>query len=571
MHNLNIFFFRLTLFTLIFLLSSINIFSQNIFSQPSFKNYSNVFSKKDSLRGYLNEYRSIYDVKFYDLNIIIDDKKYELISSYNIISFLANNNIENKIQIDLAYNMNISSIEFEGKKLNFEREHNAVYIYFNRLIKQDEIVEIKINYHGKPRKAVNPPWDGGFSWSKDKNGKAWIGVSCQGLGASTWWPCKDHQSDEPDSMRITYTVRSNLETISNGNLKKQFYEWSSELNDSVNVTEWFVSYPINNYNVTFYIGDYKKISDHYISSNDTLSLNYYVLSYNVEKAKKHFEQVKPMMSCFELYFGKYPFWNDGYALIETSYLGMEHQSAIAYGNNFLPGYYGNKSFIDNLEFDFIIIHETGHEWWGNSITTNDIADMWVHEGFCTYAEALYVECIYGYDKMLSYVNNQKNNVKNDKPIIGPYYVNKKGSNDMYSKGSLMLHTIRNIINDDDLWFNIIKDIAIKFQHSSINGADIINFINSRIELDLTSFFNQYLNYKDIPTFVYKIEKQGRNYVILYKWIAIKDFNMPIVISNGLNDYRIYPEKNWKELNLGSIDIHDLHIRNDLFYINLKKL
>ena len=253
------------------------------------------------------------------------------------------------------------------------------------------------------------------SISGNNNNKPWIGVSCQGIGASLWWPCKDHQSDEPDSMRIKVAVRYPLKIIANGDLRSDTAIWDQYFNSWMNVSEWFVSYPINNYNVTLNIGDYVHFSDNYISNNDTLRLDYYVLNGNEHRAKQHFAQVKPMMQCFENYFGRYPFWNDGYALVETSYLGMEHQSAIAYGNNYLPGYRGSLSYSGGLDFDYIIIHETGHEWWGNSITTNDIADMWVHEGFCTYSEALYVECIYGYDEMIKYVNNQKRFIRNNSP------------------------------------------------------------------------------------------------------------------------------------------------------------
>jgi aminopeptidase N len=270
--------------------------------------------------------------------------------------------------------MEVLLVEFEGEKLEFSREFDAVYIYFNREIKKGEQSNIKVWYCGYPRKAVNPPWDGGFSWKKDKNDKPWIGVSCQGLGASVWWPCKDHQSDEPDSMRITCTARYPLKIVANGDLRSDTSVWNQYFNSWVNVREWFVSYPINNYNVSLNIGDYEHFSGNYTSENDTLKMDYYVLHDNLEKAKEHFKQVNPMMECFENYFGKYPFWNDGYALVETSYLGMEHQSAIAYGNDFLPGYHGHTSHIDDLEFDFIIVHESGHEWWGNAITTNDIAD-----------------------------------------------------------------------------------------------------------------------------------------------------------------------------------------------------
>lgn len=299
-------------------------------------------------------------------------------------------------------------------------------------------------------------------------------------------------------------------------------------------------------------------------------MDYYVLSDNLVKAKEHFKQVKPMMECFEKYFGAYPFWNDGYALVETPYLGMEHQSAIAYGNDYLPGYHGNTRFIDGLNFDFIIVHESGHEWWGNSITTNDIADMWVHEGFCTYSEVLYVECMYGYDAMLSYINSKKESVRNDKPVIGPYHVNVEGSSDMYNKGSLMLHTLRSLIDDDEMWFEIIKGIANDFKYKTVDGQEIINYINEKSGKDFTYFFNQYLKNKEIPNFQYNLQKEGRNYTLVYRWEAITEFDMPILINTGNNDFWIYPNIVWKELDLGSFDIHDFKVRDDLFFIDIKK-
>jgi aminopeptidase N len=530
---------------------------------------SQEFSRKDSLRGNLTEVRTCYDVTFYDLFVMVDEKELFLDRSYNIINFNVVSDF-NKIQIDLALNMEVMRIEFENDELNFTREFDAVFVDFPRMLKKGEQASIKVWYAGYPRKAVNPPWDGGFSWKNDKNGNPWIGVSCQGLGASVWWPCKDHQSDEPDSMRITCMARSPLKIIANGDLRSDTSIWNQYLNSWVNVREWFISYPINNYNVTLNIGDYVNFSEVYVSGNDTLKMDYYVLHDNLEKAKSHFQQVKPMMECFENYFGKYPFWKDGYALVETPYLGMEHQSAIAYGNDFLPGYHGNTSHIDGLEFDFIIVHESGHEWWGNSITTNDIADMWVHEGFCTYAEVLYVECMYGYDAMLSYVNNQKRSVRNDKPVIGPYHVNAEGSSDMYFKGSLMLHTLRNLIADDVLWFEIIKGIANDFKYQTIDGQVIINYINEKSGKDFTDFFNQYLKNKEIPEFQYKLQKEGRNITLLYRWEAIISFDMPILINTGRKDFWVYPNEQWKEMDLGSFDKHEFRIRDDLFFIDVKK-
>lgn len=543
------------------------IFLSLIFSLSAL---SQEFTYSDSLRGNLSEFRSCYDVYYYDLDITVDDYQQKIINSYNNIHIKALSNFQT-IQIDLFENLKIHSIQFEHKKLEFQRIHNAVFINFPRIINENEKISFKVLYSGKPRVAVNPPWDGGFSWEKDNNGNSWVGVSCQGLGASSWWPCKDHQSDEPDSMKITSTVRYPLQVISNGKKKSDKTFFSEELQSKANKSSWYVSYPINNYNVTLCIGDYKYFNDIHINNFDTLELDYYVLKYNYNKARDHFQQVNPMLECFEKYFGPYPFYKDGYTLIETPYLGMEHQSAIAYGNNYLPGYNGNKQFIAGLDFDYIIVHETGHEWWGNSITTNDIADMWIHEGFCTYSEVLYVECIYGYDIMLKYVNNQKRSVRNDKPIIGPYNVNKKGSNDMYQKGSLMLHTLRSLIDNDSLWFSIIKGISEEFKYKIVDGIEIINYINEKVDLDLYYFFKQYLNNADIPIFEYKIQKNGRGSTLLYRWNAINDFNMNIKVNIGQKDLWLSPDSEWKEYGLGNTDIKSFNVRDDLFYVNVKKI
>jgi aminopeptidase N len=547
---------RLIFYILICSIST-NLFSQN-------------YSKGDSLRGNLSSFRSCYDVFFYDLYIIVDDKQKKILNSSNNIHLTALTDFQ-KIQIDLFENLKIHSIKFEDKELDFQRIYNAVFINFPRVIESDENIFFKITYSGNPRVAVNPPWDGGFSWEKDKNDNSWIGVSCQGLGASSWWPCKDHQSDEPDSMKITCSVRTPLQVISNGNLINDTVVYNKDLNTLTTKSSWFVSYPINSYNVTLCIGDYIHFNDIYLNQEDTLDLDYYVLSYNKKKAMEHFKQVKPMLACFEKYFGPYPFWSDGYALVETPYLGMEHQSAIAYGNNFLPGYNGNTKFTAGFDFDYIIIHETGHEWWGNSVTTNDIADMWIHEGFCTYSEVLYVECIYGYDAMLEYVNNQKNSVRNDKPIVGPYNVNTRGSNDMYQKASLMLHTLRSVIDNDSLWFSLIKGISYEFKHKTIDGIDIINYINSVIQRDFSIFFNQYLNTKEIPILEYKIQKNGREHTLIYRWDAISGFNMNVLVNDGIKDIWITPEDTWQELSLGFCDIKAFNIRQDLFFIDVKKI
>jgi len=547
--------------------------------------FSQEFTRKDSLRGELTPLRTCYDVTFYNLDVTIDEKKRCIENSFNKIHFIATEDFET-MQIDLAKNMDILLITFHVNEsdidsdhiidlipteLEYTREHDAVFVKLPREIKKGEQAAIQVWYDGHPRKAVNAPWDGGFSWKKDKNNNPWIGVSCQGLGASVWWPNKDHQSDEPDSMSISVSARKPLKIICNGNLRSEKTTWSSYLQDSINTSEWFVSYPINNYNVTLNIGDYVHFQDEYMSGEDTLDLSYYVLSYNEEKAKKHFEQVKPMMGCFEKYFGKYPFWEDGYALVETPYLGMEHQSAIAYGNDFLPGYHGSLGYSGGLEFDYIIIHETGHEWWGNSITTNDIADMWIHEGFCTYSEALYVECLYGYDQMIDYVNNQKRFIRNNSPIVGCYHVNNQGSGDMYQKGSAMLHTLRSLIEDDELWFSIIGEISDKFKYQTIDAKQVMNYIMERTDKDLNVFFSQYLNHSELPEFQYQLIKEGRHTTLKYRWEAIEMFDMPLIVNAGNKDFWIYPNSEWKEMSLGKIDSREFKVKEELFLLDIKKV
>lgn len=552
------------------------LFNQAIFSQE--------FTRCDSLRGNLYSERSCYDVFYYDLDInVFYETKF--IYGSNTIYFTALEDF-NIIQIDLFENMNIDFIVFEGEQLLFYRDCNAVFIEFNREIKKNEKGKIQVQYRGNPKIAKNPPWDGGFSWEEDVNENIWIGVSCQGLGASSWWPCKDHQSDEPDSMRIACSIpyeKGDINVVSNGNLRSRYIIKGLGLRDDMKFYEWFVSYPINNYNVTLNIGDYTHFTDIHIRNKDTLNLDYYVLSYNEDVAKKWFKNVKPMLQCFESFLGPYPFKEDGFALVETPYLGMEHQSAIAYGNKYLKGYLGNQDFIAGLDFDYIIVHEAGHEWWGNSITTNDIADMWVQEGFCTYSEALYVECIYGYDAMINYILNQKKMIRNDSPIIGSYSVNNEGSTDMYQKSSVMLHTLRTLLSDDKLWIDILKGLQKEFQYKTIDGRDVIEYINIRSAYDLTAFFEQYLENKELPVFEYYIQKKKKKYYLNFRWNAINKFDMPILATVNINNTSdlisedniayswIYPSRYWKRLELKGVTSSNFKIAEHLFLLEVEKI
>ncbi|HEX9653365.1 MAG TPA: M1 family metallopeptidase, partial [bacterium] len=417
-----------------------------------------------------------------------------------------------------------------------------------------------------PIVAQRPPWDGGFTWEHDKAGNPWVVVTCQGTGASLWWPNKDHQADEPDSMMISITVPPGLENISNGRLRAR-----TVLPDSWTRCDWFVSYPINNYNVTINIGKYSHFSEWYVSNGDSLSLDYYVMPENLEKAKSHFKQVKPMMACFEKFFGKYPFPRDGYKLVESPHTGMEHQSAVAYGNLYLGGYRGRTWSEVGLKFDFIIIHETAHEWWGNSVTSKDIADMWIHESFGAYAEALFIECQWGRQESLKYINGKKPSVVNDRPIIGAYGVHKSGSGDMYDKGQLVLNTLRSVINNDPLWFSILHGLAETFKYQTITADDIFNYINEKTGQDLTYFFNQYFRHSNVPLLMVETRKKGKSVEARYKWQAdVPDFRMPIKVSTAPNKFQfITPTTEWQTIGLKGLNPEDFRMAGDLFYVDMK--
>jgi aminopeptidase N len=543
------------------------LFAQGVFAQP-LSGEKETFTQADTLRGTLLPERTWFDVTYYDLNIKVNPNERSL-SGYNDIYFRVLKS-HNLMQIDLYENMQVDSIVYNAQILTYKRLFNAVLITFPQSLKvADGIQHIKFYYSGKPTEAVRPPWDGGFVWSKDKEGNPFIGVACQGDGASLWWPNKDHQSEEPDSMRISCAVPKPLQCIANGQNKG-----TTDEGDYTRY-HWLVTYPINNYGVSLTIGNFKHFSDYYVSDKDSLLLNYYVLAYNLEKAKTHFEQVKPMMSCYEQFLGRYPFWRDGFALVETPYLGMEHQSGIAYGNNYRTGYNGYDFSHIGLTFDYIIIHEAGHEWWGNSLTSSDIADMWIHEGFCTYSESLYVECMFGYETAMKYINAKKPSVSNDIPIIGHYGVNREGSGDMYNKGMLILNTMRSIVNNDELWFATIKGLQTDFKYRIVDQDMILQYFNHKTGKDFTNFFKQYLFHSNMPTLAYKVEKQkGNDTQISYKWIAdAPEFDMPIeYIDSKGNRQRISPKTNeWQTITLKNVKPNGIKFADDLYYIEVKKM
>ena len=515
-----------------------------------------VFTKQDSLRGSITKERAWWDVKYYHLDIKVNPKdstitgsntiKYQVVQEYN------------RMQIDLQNPLEIYKVIQDGVELKYSREGNAFFIELVALQKPSTIKELTVFYGGKPKVAVNPPWDGGITWKKDSNGNPFIASSCQGLGASVWWPNKDHMYDEVESMLISVNVPGNLTNVSNGRLLSV-----KKLKDGTKTFNWYVSNPINNYGVNINIGDYVSFSEKYKGEKGDLDCSYYVLRDNLAKAKEQFKDVPRMLKAFEHWFGPYPFYEDSYKLVEAPYLGMEHQSSVTYGNGFQNGYRGRDLSGTGwgLKFDFIIIHESGHEWFANNITDKDIADMWIHESFTNYSESLFLEYYYGKDAGYEYVRGIRKNIENDKPIIGHYDVNSEGSSDMYYKGANMLHTIRQIVNDDEKWRTILRGLNSTFYHQTVTTKQIEDYLSTSVGVDLSSVFNQYLRDTRIPTLEYffKDKKLG------FRWTnCVTGFNMPVKVTLNGEEKWLKPTTDW---GTDSITVENPHLKIDVnFYV-----
>ena len=512
------------------------------FSGAQILSEKNKFTKQDTLRGSITPERAWWDVTYYHLDIAVNpEKKY--ISGKNTIHYkvLKSNTV---MQIDLQPPLKMTKVVQNGKTLEVKHEGNAHFINLKENQPIGSIQKLDVYYEGNPKEAVNAPWDGGFSWKKDANGNPFVATSCQGLGASVWWPNKDHMYEEVDSMLISVTVPKGLMDVSNGRLR------NIEKHETTTTYHWLVDNPINNYGVNVNIGDYAHFSEIYAGEKGPLDMDYYVLKNNLEKAKIQFKDAPKMMKAFEHWFGPYPFYEDGYKLVEAPYLGMEHQSSVTYGNQYKNGYLGSDLSQTGwgLKFDFIIVHESGHEWFANSITNKDIADMWIHESFTAYSENLFLDYYYGKKASAEYVIGTRKRIENDKPIIGAYNVNSEGSSDMYYKGSNMLHTLRQLIENDEKWRQILRGMNKTFYHQTVTTKQIEDFLSKETGIDLTAFFNQYLRTTKIPTLEYAI----KNDELRYRWTQIVDaFDMPIkIIINGKERW-IYPKAEWKTLSLKS--------------------
>ncbi|MCO6477626.1 MAG: M1 family metallopeptidase [Phaeodactylibacter sp.] len=497
------------------------------------------FTRQDTLRGSVTPERAWWDLTYYHLDIFVNPAD-STIAGSNTIQYrvLAPGQ---RMQIDLQPPLKIEKVMQNGASLPVQQDGNAWFVDLGEPRKPGTVEVVTVHYSGRPQIARRPPWDAALTWETDANGKPFVATSCQGDGASLWWPCKDHMYDEPDSMLISVRVPAGLMDVSNGRLRRV-----DDNGDGTKTFHWFVSNPINNYGVNVNIADYVHFSEQYQGEKGALDCDYYVLPYNLEKAKKQFQDVPRMMEAFEHWFGPYPFYEDGFKLVEVPYLGMEHQSSVTYGNGYLNGYRGFDLSGSGwgLKFDFIIIHEAGHEWFANSITYEDIADMWVHEGFTAYSENLFLDYHYGKEAGADYVIGTRANIRNDRPIIGVYDVNHRGSGDMYYKGANMLHTLRQIVYDDEKWRGILRGLNREFYHQTVSSQQVEAYLSAYTARDLSSFFDQYLRTVMIPRLEYRI--QGKK--LSYRWAnCVPGFDMPVRVLINEEEQWLLPASNeWKE-------------------------
>ena len=498
------------------------------------------FTHADTLRGSNTPQRSWWDVTFYDLHVSVMPAD-SSIRGWNGITYLVKRPAH-VMQIDLQVPLVVDSMVQQGRSLTYRRDGNAFFVTLVAPQRPGAHNTIDVYYHGQPRVATNPPWDGGFTWKHDSLGNRWIATSNEGVGASVWWPNKDYLADEPDSQRIEITVPDSLQDVSNGRLRS-----TSHNADGTTTYEWFVDDPINNYDVEVNAGRYAHFSETYQGEAGPLTMDFWPLAYHLDTAKVQFQQARSMMQCFEHWFGPYPWYKDGYKLIEAPYLGMEHQSGVTYGNHYANGYLGRDLSHTGwgLKWDFIIVHESAHEWFGNNITMKDQADMWIHESFANYAENLYTECQDGKAAGAAYVIGTRRAIQNDEPIIGTYGVNDEGSGDMYYKGGNLLHTIRQLVHNDDKWRGVLRGLNHTFWHQTVTSAQIEHYMSAQTGLDLSKVFQQYLTTTMVPELQYKLNGGS----LTYRWAnVVPGFAMPVRVTVGDSAYAlIRPTTSWQTM------------------------
>ena len=513
----------------------------------------------NTLRGSITTERAWWDLVHYDLSVeVIPDRKF--IKGSNIITYTVLQP-EDILQLDLQQPMQLLSASQNGEELTIKSSGNAYFISLKAKQRKGSTQQLTVVWEGKPTVAQNAPWDGGIVWKKDQKGRDFIATANQGIGSSVWWPNKDHPYDEVDSLDIHVTVPKDLVDVSNGRLV------GVDKGKTTNTFHWTVKNPINNYGVNLNIGHYVNFSDinPYSGEKGPLDMEYWVLDYNLEKARKQFYQVPMMMEAFEHWFGPYPFYEDSFKLVEAPYLGMEHQSSVTYGNDFANGYRGRdlSGTGEGLKFDFIIIHESGHEWFANNITNNDVADMWIHEGFTCYSENLYLDYHFGKEAAATYVIGLRKNIRNDRPLIGKYGKNHRGSDDIYYKGANMLHTLRTVVNDDELWRQTLRGLNSEFYHQTVSSLQVENYLQDHLDLNLKGFFDQYLRATELPIFEYVLEKNTLRYRFTN---TVKHFELPVRIQLDDVEIALNVSTNWQETSVPQ-DSSELVVPKDYYFIS----
>lgn len=505
------------------------------------------FTRQDTLRGSITQEREWWDLTYYHLNVSANPADSTLRGSTSIHYKVLKP--YQTMQVDLQPPLSVDKVVQYGQELTFRRDGNAYFINLQKVPTVGQQESIEVFYSGRPKIATRPPWEGGVQWERDAKGNPFIATSCQGLGSSVWWPCKDHMYDEPDSMLISVRVPRPLMDVSNGRLRKV-----TENPDGTRTFDWFVDNPINNYGVNMNAADYVSWNETYDGEKGKLDVSYYVLPGDLDKAKEQFKDVPRMLKAFEHWFGPYPFYEDGYKLVQVPYLGMEHQSSVTYGNRFMNGYLGRDLSGTGwgLKWDFIIIHESGHEWFANNITYKDAADMWIHESFTNYSENLFTEYYYGKEAGADYVIGTRKGIQNKMPVMGTYGVNNEGSGDMYPKGGNMLHTIRQLAKSDEAWRQILRGLNKTFYHQTVDGAQIEQYLSEHVGRDLSNVFDQYLRDIRIPTLEYSFA--GKK--LRYRWTnAVDGFDMPVKVTLGAGkEQYIYPITEWQSLKANGAEV-----------------
>ncbi len=516
-------------------------------------------TERNRLLGDLLPERTCYDVKHYTINMDIDVKK-KYIKGFVDITATATDDFT-QLQVDLARKMRLNGVYFLDQKLKTSRKEDAVFVEFPK-VTQGENITFRVEYEGKPLEAKNPPWDGGFVWEKDKKGRPYVSIACEGDGAGLWWPLKDHIADEPDDgATMTFTVPEELFCVSNGRL----LDVTANQKNKTKTYTWTVNNPINNYNISVQLGHYVSIQDTINRNGGVETLNYYVLDYHEEVATNHFKQSKDIIRFFEKYFGDFQWWDDGYKLVEVSYLGMEHQSAVTYGNNW-DNWRGTRSWTSKYYgiVDGLLFHETAHEWWGNSITASDPAHMWIHEGMAVYSEAMYIEDKLGYNVMVDFLLDKRKGIRNKLPVVGPINSNYWAFGDSYVKGAWIMHTLRHVIDDDELWFDILKSFAVKNAKSHVSTEDFLNHVIYKTRYNFQLIFYQYFYTHKPPVFEYY--QDGSKF--FYRWDAVSGFDMPIDINLNGVELRINPKKDINHIDISEFSV--IHIRDWEFLMILKE-